>query len=130
MAGFSDPSDWSELHDVALLYLALAHGTDLDIDPAEQATMVERLKTWYPEVGSWRIQQVLHEVMLTYLGEHSLQMVDAAIGSIKESMSKEERVGVLNDLAKLATADGTLVPGEISFIQQLAHYWEVEDELR
>ena len=34
------------------------------------------------------------------------------------------------DLAELATADGTIVPGEVSFIQQLASYWEVEDELR
>ena len=86
--------------------------------------------TGYPEAGAWRIQQVLQEVMLTYLGEHSRQMVDAAIASIKASMSKKERIGVLNDLAELATADGVIVPGEVSFIQQVARYWEVEDELR
>ena len=130
MTGSSGPSEWSVLHDVALLYLALAHGTDLEIDPSEQATMVEKLKAWYPEAGAWRIMQVLQEVMLTYLGEHSRQMVDAAMASIKASMSKKERIGVLNDLAELATADGVIVPGEVSFIQQLASYWEVEDELR
>jgi len=118
------------LHDVALIYLALAHGTDLEIDPSEQATMVEKLKAWYPEAGAWRIRQVLQEVMLTYLGEHSRQMVDAAMASIKASMSKKERIGVLNDLAELATADGVVVPGEVSFIQQVAQYWEVEDEFR
>ncbi len=130
MTGSSGPSEWSVLHDVALLYLALAHGTDLDIDPAEQVTMVEKLKIRYPDVGLWRVRQILQEVMLTYLGEHSRQMVEAAMASIKASMSKEERIGVLNDLAELATADGTIVPGEVSFIQQLASYWEVEDELR
>ena len=130
MTRSSGPSEWSVLHDVALIYLALAHGTDLEIDPSEQATMVEKLKAWYPEAGAWRIRQVLQEVMLTYLGEHSRQMVDAAMASIKASMSKEERIGVLNDLAELATADGTIVPGEVSFIRQLASYWEVEDELR
>ena len=130
MTGSSGPSEWSVLHDVALLYLALAHGTDLDIDPAEQVTMVEKLKIRYPDIGLSRIRQILHEVMLIYLGEHSRQMVEAAKASIKASMSKEECIGVLNDLAELATADGTIVPGEVSFIQQLASYWEVEDELR
>ena len=130
MSRSSGPSQWSVLHDVALIYLALAHGTDLEIDPSEQATMVEKLNAWYPEAGAWRVRQVLQEVMLTYLGEHSRQMVDAAIASIKASMSKKERVGVLNDLAELATADGVVVPGEVSFIRQVARYWEVEDELR
>ncbi len=130
MTRSSGPSEWSVLHDVALIYLALAHGTDLEIDPSEQATMVEKLNAWYPEAGAWRVRQVLQEVMLTYLGEHSRQMVDAAIASIKASMSKKERVGVLNDLAELATADGVVVPGEVSFIRQVARYWEVEDELR
>jgi len=128
--GFSEPSDWSMLHDVALLYLALAHGTDMEIDPSEQVTMVEKIKAWYPEFGARQVEQVMQEVMLTYLGEHSRHMVDAAMASIKASMNKEERIGVLNDLADLATADGALVPGEISFIQLLAWYWEVEDELR
>ena len=130
MTGSSGPSEWSVLHDVALLYLALAHGTDLDIDPTEQITMMEKIKTGYPDIGPWRARQILQEVMLTYLGEHSRQMVEAAMASIKASMSKEERIGVLNDLAELATADGTIVPGEVSFIRQLASYWEVEDELR
>ena len=130
MSNSSEPSEWSVLHDVALLYLALAHGTDLEIDSTEQATMVERLKLWCPEEGPARAQRVLNEVMLTYLGGHSREMIDAAIASIKAAMRKEERIAVLNDLADLATADGTLVPGEVSFIQQLAHYWELEDELR
>lgn len=118
------------LHDVALLYLALAHGTDMDIDPSEQVTMVERLKTWDPDAGAWRLRQILQEVMFAYLGEHSRHMVDAAMASIKASMSKDERVGVLNDLADLAVADGTLVPGEVAFIREIASFWEVEDELQ
>ena len=130
MPNSSEPSEWSVLHDVALLYLALAHGTDMEIDPTEQATMVDRLKLWYPDAGPARAERVMHEVMLTYLGGHSREMIDAAIASIKAAMRKEERIAVLNDLADLATADGTLVPGEVSFIQQLARYWDLEDELR
>ncbi len=130
MAHASEPSEWSVLHDVALLYLALAHGTDLDIDPAEQDTMVRRLMEWHPEIGIARAQRILHEVMLTYLGGHSREMIEAAMGSIKAALSKEERIAVLNDLADLATADGALVPGEVSFIRELARYWELEDDLR
>ena len=130
MAHPSEPSEWSSLHDVALLYLALAHGTDMEIDPSEQTTMVDRLKEWYPEIGSSRAQRILHEVMLTYRGGHSRHMVEVAMASIKGSMPKDERIAVLNDLADVATADGALVPGEVSFIRDLARYWELEDELR
>ncbi len=130
MSHASEPSEWSVFHDVALLYLALAHGTDMDIDPNEQDTMVRRLTEWHPEIGPARAQRILHEVMLTYLGGHSREMIEAAMGSIKAALSKEERIAVLNDLADLATADGALVPGEVSFIRDLARYWELEDDLR
>jgi hypothetical protein len=36
---------------------------------------------------------------------------------------------VLNDLADLACADGAVVPGEVSFIQQLARFWEVDRDI-
>lgn len=124
------PSDWGVMHDLALLYLALIHGTDLDIAPSEQETLERKLHAWFPQAEESRTQQVFNEVMLTYMGGHSREMLDASIASIKESMDKGRRIAVLNDLAELATADGTLVPGEISFIQQLAEFWEVSSDVR
>lgn len=129
MAASEQPSDWSDQHDLALLYLALVHGTDLEIDPAEQSAMVEKLGAWLPGAGGAQVNQVLQEVMLTYLSDHSREMVEASMVSLKAQLDRTTRIAVLNDLADLASADGTLVPGEIAFIQQLAQYWEVDREL-
>jgi uncharacterized tellurite resistance protein B-like protein len=128
MASNPEPSEWSSLHDVALIYLALAHGTDLEIDDAEQDKMVERIDAWQTGQKVVRTEKILDEVMLTYLGSHSREMVEASMVSLKESMNREQRIAILNDLADLASADGTLVPGEISFIQQLATFWEMDQE--
>ncbi|MDX1546397.1 MAG: TerB family tellurite resistance protein [Rhodothermales bacterium] len=120
------PSDWSAMHDVALLYLALSHGTDLELDPNEQETMAKKLAAQFPEAQQTRMRQVFDEVLLTYLGGHSREMVEASIASLKNSLGKPERIALLNDLAELASADGSIVPGEVAFIQQLAQFWEVD----
>ncbi len=125
----SVPFEWGTQHDLALLYLALVHGTDLKIEEVEYETMMEKLQAWYPKLNRPRAQKVLQEVMLTYLSGHSREMVDAAVASLKASMDRERRIAVLNDLADLASADGTIVPGEVSFIQHLARFWEVDREV-
>ena len=125
----SGPTEWSAMHDVALLYLALAHGTDFEIDPAEQLTMVERMEAQFPNAHRSRMQRVFDEAMLTYLSGYSREMVDASMASIKESMDKGRRIALLNDLAELASADGAIVPGEVAFIQQLARFWEVDPSM-
>lgn len=126
----TERSDWSPLHDLALIYLALAHGTDLEIDTSEQKKMIEQLKAWDTDAASLtKPEKILDEVMLTYMSDHSREMVEASMVALKESMDRNERIAVLNDLADLASADGMLVPGEIAFIQQLAAFWDMDKEL-
>lgn len=130
MATVANHSEWSPLHDLAMIYLALAHGTDMDIDPAEEAIMAQKLQAWYPDATVEQAQKVFHEALLTYVGEHSRHMIDTAIVTVKELLTIDMRIAVLNDLAELASADGAIVPGEISFIQQLAEFWDVAGEIR
>jgi uncharacterized tellurite resistance protein B-like protein len=125
----TERSDWGPLHDLALIYLALAHGTDLEIDGSEQEKMVEQLKAWNADAASAQPERILDEVMLTYMSDHSREMVEASMVALKESMDRNERMAVLNDLADLASADGMLVPGEIAFIQQLAAFWDMDKEM-
>lgn len=126
----SEKEEWSTLHDLALLYLFLAHGADAEIDPAERDTIVRRLGAWQEESDDDHILHTLDEVMLTYVGPHSQDLLNAAMVSLKDAMEPGLRVAILNDLADVASADGVLRPGEISFIQQLAYYWEVDQAAR
>ncbi|NBC17379.1 MAG: hypothetical protein GVY18_08720 [Bacteroidetes bacterium] len=123
------PEDWGTLHDLALLYLFLAHATDDHLDPVERSTISERLHAWRPKAPSTRIDKILNEVMLTYMGTYGRDMLDMSIASLKESLHSQRRVEVLNDMATLATSDGVLAPGEIAFIQRLARFWDVEDDV-
>lgn len=120
---------WSPMHDLTLLYLALAHGTDADMDPAESEEIQLKLKVWFPDVSPSVIQKATDEVMLVYMGSSRDAMVELSAASLREVLVKDERIGVLNDLADLASADGTIVPNEVLFIQKLAQYWDVEKDV-
>lgn len=121
---------WGTLHDLTLLYVFLAHGADAELDDSERSTIREKLELWRHEAPKADLDGVVGEVLLTYMGTHSRDLLNAAMVSLKESMDLDHRIAVLNDLAAVASADGVLVPGEVAFIQELAAFWEVEDALR
>ena len=129
MTANARPEGWSQVHDLALIYLSLMHGADAEIDPNEQEVVAEKLTKWCPDVGHERVQKVMDEVMLMYVSMTSQNMLDLAVADVRASMSNNQLVGVLNDLADIANADGVLYDGEVGFIQHLARYWELEQEL-
>lgn len=125
----NEPTTWSALHDLALIYLALTHGADADLDPSELDAMSVKLQDWQPGSGLKRIRQIMNEVLLVYMSSQRDDMIDTAVVSVYESMPKPTRIAVLNDLADIASADGIIVGGEVGFIQDLARRWDVEGEI-
>ena len=123
-------SDWTVTHDLALIYLALTHGADEDLDSAEVDAMARKLREWHDSFEVERIKKIMQDVMLVYVGASGDQMLEAAIASVADSMPKPTRIAILNDLADIATADGTIVMGEVDFIQQLARDWGVDQDVR
>lgn len=122
--------EWTVTHDLALIYLALTHGADEELDASEVDAMSSKLLRWRDSVDRDRIKKIMEEVMLVYMGSSAEQMLEASIASVADSMSKSMRIAVLNDLADIATADGTIVMGEVDFIQQLARDWGVDQDVR
>ncbi len=120
--------EWTPLHDLALLYLALVHGADAQIAAAEMEVMATKLKDWYPHASGEQISRVTEDVMLVYVSESGHQMLEACVASLKEYLRKGQRIAILNDLAEIASADGLLAPGEVSFIQELALTWGIEGD--
>ena len=114
------------MHDLALLFLSLLHGADANLDASEVKAQRQRLQRWFPAARPEQIQHTLDDVMLVYLGSGRDMMVQTAAEALRQSLSPEQRVGILNDLADLASVDGQLTPGEVAFIQQLAAYWHLE----
>lgn len=121
---------WTTMHDLALIYLALTHGADAELDSAEVDAMSSKLQAWGHDVDRDRVRKVMHEVMLAYMAESGDQMLETAIASVGETLNKPRRIAVLNDLADIASADGMVVMGEVNFIQQLAREWDVDQDIR
>ena len=118
------------MHDLALIYQALAHGSDDRLTGQEINSMAIKLKAWDEEFDLDRIKRIMNEVMLVYVGGTSQQMLEAAIASISQSLSKTKRIKILNDLADIATADGIIVMGEVNYIQHLARAWDIDKEVK
>lgn len=112
---------WTTAHDFALVFLSLTHGTDADLTPEETTTALDHLRKWFPD-HSPKIGGIATEAMRLYMGPNRNAMVQTSVESLRQALTPDERVGLLNDLAELAHADGQLIPGEVAFIQQFARY--------
>lgn len=120
---FKKVDGWMELHEMALLYVALAHGTDHELAPEEVRTGIELLRKWAPKYPAGIAEKTFHEVLLSYLSQERDQLLALAAEGLRQTLSAAARVQILNDLADLAYADGQLLPLEATFIQQLSRYW-------
>ena len=117
------------MHDLALIYFALAHGADDEMAPAESEAIQKKMQTWFPDVCPRSIEKATEEVLLVYVGASRDAMIEASAASLREVLPKDLRIGILNDLADLASVDGSIVRGEVLFIQKLAQYWGVEKDI-
>ena len=132
----SDPlPPWSVLHDLVLIHLALMHGAEDDVDvvgePAAGPQDVQQvLARRYPQVGAGHMEQAMHDALFVYIGQGGRQMLEIAVASLREAFGREQRIAVLDDLASVVSADGVVLPAELSFLQQLAREWDVEADLQ
>jgi uncharacterized tellurite resistance protein B-like protein len=114
------------LHDLALLYLALAHGTDEELHPHETKTIAARLRSWQPDKDPALIDHVIREATLTYLDGTSEERLWEAVAVLKKTLPLEIRTRILHDLSEIARADGAFIRAEHLFIEQIAREFEVE----
>lgn len=114
------------LHDLALLYLGLAHGADEDLDPSETRQISASLRRWQPDKDPALIDHVIREATLTYLNGANPERMHEAAHVLKESLSADLRATILNDFSTIARADGKLLSEEEDFIQKIADEWELD----
>ena len=114
------------LHDLALLYLGLAHGTDEDLDPSETHEIAAKLRRWQPDKDPALIDHVLREATLTYLNCTDEEPIREAVETLKKVLTKDLRQKILHDLHDIARADGSVALEETHFIHAVAAAWEID----
>lgn len=122
----SSKDTWTRLHDLAMVYLALAYGTDKILSDEELETIVSSLKSWDSNLEHNEIQELVVETMAVFLEGNSNDEVVDCIKSLKKSLSPDERVRALKDVVDIARADGIVLGSEHNLISVLANVWEVK----
>jgi uncharacterized tellurite resistance protein B-like protein len=116
------------LHDLAILYLGLAQGTDDDLDPSETKEVAACLRRWQPNKDPALIDHVIRDVSLSYKEEATTEEVREAVQSLGEVLSEERRREIMGDLAEIARADGMVLQEEKDFVEQIAEMWDVSQD--
>lgn len=116
-------SAFSILHDLAVLYLALAHGADRDLDPAELVAVSDQLRAWAPGEDPAVVSHVLREAKLTYANGIAPENLDELVVRLGEKLDAPARERVLGDLREIARADQQVNAGEVNLIEHVAASW-------
>ena len=118
---------WTEVHDLALIYLTCMHGTDDQIDATEMDAARVLIARHLSVEDEQLVSKIINDALLMYVSDSGQDMLLASILSLGDSFTADQRIGVLRDLADLVAADGMVYPEEIQFIANLAEQWDVKN---
>ncbi|MDX1740816.1 MAG: TerB family tellurite resistance protein, partial [Rhodothermales bacterium] len=124
-----DPKvSWSRAHDLALVYLALAYGTDSQLSIDEMDTIVSSLHGWRQDLTPDDMREVAMEALAVLLDEESSSEVFSAIDRLHDSLTPEERNRAMEDVVRIAQSDGVFLGRERTFVSHLARAWSVKEQ--
>lgn len=119
---------WSQAHDLALIFIALAYGTDDDLTPEELATITDILQDWRADLPVEEAQEIVMEAVAVYMDDRN--EVGRSVEALREQLSAEHQRRALSDLVRVAEADGVLLGAEQDLIGRLASAWDLRDTAR
>ena len=124
--GDAAKTKWGVLHDLAYIYLVLAHSTDYDLSETEMQVMLNKLHEWQPQVAQGVVKTVLSGALNAYAEGEDQERLERSIQSVRRSLPREQRMAALNDLVKIANADGVFLDNEEDLINHLLSEWDVD----
>lgn len=117
---------WTRAHDLALIYIALAYGADQELSDDELATITDALQEWRANFPVDEVQDVVMEALTVYLDADADEEVVLAIDSLKDQLSQADRRRAIEDVVRIAEADGVLLSTERNLINRVAEAWEIK----
>ena len=120
-----DEEEWTVMHDLGLLFIALAHGTDSDLSDKEIVAIIERMSQWQPDKSEKEIRSILRHVLQFYATQPADRDFGRSITAIRMSFPIPQRLAVLDDLLYVARSDGEITDHEREMIATLSHAWGV-----
>ncbi len=115
----------SPLHELALLYLAMAQSGTADLSYAEGEAVTDSLHSRYAYLSRAEVQNVVLEAFTTYDGEVLREAARQVVDTLGEILSDEEKGDTLEDLVHIARADGVILARERRLLDDIAANWAV-----
>lgn len=116
---------WTNAHDLALVYIALAYGTDYRLSESELGTITRYVSGWRDGAGESEVQEVVMEAMSVFLERPAEQEVVRSMKALRGTLSQDERRRALEEVVRIAEADGVLLSHEQSLISIIADEWDI-----
>lgn len=113
------------LRHLALIYLALAHGTDQDLNDAELNVMARRLQDLQAGISEGTVLGAIKDALADYTRPDNADRIKAAIHFVAEWVPPSMQRRVLDDLSELARADGKVLYAEAQFLGRLEKAWHL-----
>lgn len=118
--------DWTTAHDLAMVYVAIAYGTDQDLSDEELRVLSEALEAWTNwEEGA--VREIIVEAATAFVEGDAEAEVRRAMHELRAALSPQERRDTIRHLIRIAEADGVLLEREQGFIHALAEAWSLKD---
>lgn len=116
---------WTPLHDLALLYLHLAHRTDQELDPKESDSISRTLQGWAPGLDEDTVLEVVQGAMHAYVQGPDKRVFEDSVETLKRAVPEHQRAALLSDLQEIAQSDGRVSAEEKQVIEKLTNAWGV-----
>lgn len=108
------------VHDLALVYLFMALGSNGKLNKQEHAAVTDQLAQWQPSLRNDAVQAIVQQAVRTLQQDTNNRHLTDAIAAIKKGLPlAPQRRAVLNAVMHIAQADGHLSQDELDFFLKL-----------
>lgn len=97
------------MHDVALLYLTVAHGAGRSLSAGERYAALAQLRQWWPEADPAVLSHVLREAALSRLEQADAERLSALVAALERALPASTCERIARDLAATSGAAGSRV---------------------
>lgn len=116
---------WTPVHDLALIYLTLAHETDETLSDREIEAITRKLGEWIPDADEQQVLDVVKSALGVYVQGPDRRVFTDAVEAVRQHLPEHQRAALLADLHYIAQADGAVLGPEQQLINQLREAWRM-----
>lgn len=116
---------WTLLHDLALLYLAIAEEGDQELSAEEVDQILSRLELWHADLNRKRAAELLEEAGERLLATDRAEAVESSLSVLYDALDEGLLRHILYDLKQVAFADGVYDEAEANTIGHVMRAWDM-----